>query len=191
MKKTKPPQLSSLLQRLKSTAGASLVELLCATLILALVGTGLVNGVQVAQRQFVECLRCSESQELYTTVEQILTNELRYTTAVTLSNEEETRVAGLYSVTYAIKNHETALVALDEYGQEDDFGELAFGYEGEYNRILGKKAYPNGLKCGATIHYDAEKQLFTVYLTIRTDTKIYVDAVPFQVRALNDISLEF
>lgn len=188
MKKIKELLRSNMIKKLKSNQGMTMVELLCATMILLLVSAGMVSGIQLAQRQYFKSMRDSDAQVLFSTIESILTNELRYTTQVHYS-EETNLVETFYSVTYAVKNHETALVALDGEGNLAEFGELALGYDNEFNRILGTASYPRGLGASAKVYYNKDDKIFTVFLTISLNDSPYLENRSFQVRALNNIIL--
>ena len=165
-----------------------MAELLCATLILLMVSAGMASGVQLAQRQYLTSVRNSEAQLLYSTIETILTNELLYTTHVQYKDNEMKEVATFYSVTYAVKHHDTALVSLNKDGVEADYGELALGYNGEYNRILGSASYPNGLGAKARLEYDRDNKIFTAYLTISLNNRPYLEQT-FQVMSLNNVRI--
>lgn len=175
--------LNRALTRLKGRTGASLAEMLLATLMVLLVATGLTAGVRLAQQQYIRSMQYSEAQELSGTLETILTNELRYTTIVVLNGS---KVEQFYSVTYAIHSAPTALVSLDADGEECEYGELALGHDSEYNRILGSAAYPNHLKAKGRITY--ADGYFTVKLTIAANTEPLLTR-EFQVRALNALSI--
>lgn len=177
------------LNKIRSNKGLTMVELLCATLIMLLVSAGMVSGVQLAQRQYLKSVRNSEAQVLYSTIQAILTNELRYTTHVQYTDNGTNEVATFYSVTYAVKHHDTALVSLNKNSVETDYGELALGYDGEYNRILGSASYPNGLGARARLEYDRNNKIFTVYLTISFNNRPYLEEQSFQVMALNNVRI--
>ena len=165
----------------------SLAELLAAVLILGLVGTAMTGGVSAAARSFARSLRASEAEELYTDLQTILANELRYTTEITLKNGSE--VDTFFSNTYAIKNARTYLAALDDDGAETDYGQLALGAGGEYNRLLGRAAYPHKLGAAAKVFYDAAGNVFTVQLTISANGTPYLSDRSFQVRPVNEVTV--
>ncbi len=171
--------------------GMSLTETLCATVLVALVTLLLVTGVSLANKQYKNSLRLSQSQELYATLESLLINELRYTSEVKLSNNNE--VDTFFSVTYALKNAKTRLYSLDENGNvTDGYGQLAIGDEesSSYNRLLGNASYTNNLGAKASIYYDKNKSLFTVTLDIGVIGKDSVINKTFNVRAINNVNVE-
>ena len=182
--------MSKIRKRLKSRAGMTLVELLCAVLILMLVSESLTLGTRFAKEQYLESMRTSQSVELYNTVQTILSNELRYTTDVQMDGKN---VSKFYSVTYAIQSDLTKLMTLDEQGQETSgYGYLALGNTNsrtgklEYNRILSNAAYTNGLRVKVdAFTYNLITKYFTVTLSIQADENDYISNRSFQVKALN------
>lgn len=179
--------MSTMKTKLSSRKGMSLGEMLVAVLLVLLVSAGLVAGVALSQRRFVSSLRQSEAQELYSSLSSLISNELRYTTNVYYVNGSSDEVVSFYSVTYAIKEDLTKLVALDSDGNEtEDYGELALGVSGNYHRLLGSASYSNDLGAKANVTYDEEKKLFTVTLDVGVKNGNSILSQTFQVRALND-----
>lgn len=179
------------MNKLKNNRGMSIGELLVATIIMLLVSVGLVTGVTLSSKQFVQSLRQSEAEELYSTLSTLITNELRYTNSLTLKNNNE--VDTLFSVTYALKSKKTSLVTLDENGDELSYGygQLAFGNDGEYNRLVGSASYTSyNLGANAKIAYDKDKNLFTVNLDIGIIDGDSIVSHSFDVRSINNITIE-
>lgn len=173
-----------------NSKGMSLTETLCAVALVALVSLLLTTGVSLAYKQYKSSIRLSESQELYVTLESLLTNELRYTNSVTLKNNNE--VDTFYSVTYALRNADTRLYVLDENGNVTlGYGQLAIGDEESesYNRLLGNASYTNNLGAKAKIYYDSTKSLFTVELDVGIIDENSLISKSFNVRAMNNINV--
>ena len=168
--------------KLKSKKGMTLVELLCALIILLLVSSGMVEGIRFAQVQYEQSIEVSESETLYATLQTILSNELQYTTSTTLDSRNNVR--SFFSKTYAIQSHETNLVCLDSNGVEVRYGQLALGSNGEYNRLLSKSAYSKLEVSIDSFTYDESTNYFTVELSIRSHTKSIIEHREFQVNAL-------
>lgn len=180
------------MNKLKNNKGFTLTELLAATLIMLLVSLGLATGVALSNKQFVVSIRESEAEELYSTLETILTNELRFTNDVVLKNNNE--VKSFYSVTYNVKKGETSLLVLDNEDKAvigDKYGQLALGNSSSNcNRLIGSGNYSYDMGAKANIIYDINKKIFTVTLSIGRN----VDTAPivshtFNVRPLNDITV--
>lgn len=173
-----------------NSKGMSLTETLCAVALVALVSLLLATGVSLANKQYKSSIRLSEAQDLYVTLESLLTNELRYTNSVTLKNNKE--VDTFFSVTYALKNADTGLCVLDKDGNiTSGFGQLAIGDEESesYNRLLGTASYANDLGAKAIIYYDSTKSLFTVELDVGIINGDSIINKTFNVRALNNINV--
>ena len=167
--------------------GFTLVEMLCVVLLISLLSMGMVTGVSLAQRQFVKSMQRSQAPQLYTTLESLLTNELRYTTDITVDSNGT--VETMYSTTYAIKESLTKIVSLDEDDQETSgYGEIAFGNGGTYNKVLGSSAYPHGLGAIVSITYNGT--YFTVDLDVGSDTTGSIVQDTFDVKPLNTMTVE-
>lgn len=181
---------SKMSEKVNSNKGMTLTEVLCAVLLVALVSLSLATGVTLAQKTFKKSMRLSEAQELYATLESLISNELRYTGEVSLKNGNE--VDTFFSVTYALQNSSTRLYALDDNGNvTKGYGQLAIGDEdtGEYNRLLAKASYTNDLGAKVSITYDKDTSMFTVNLDVGTTSGSIVNK-SFNVRAINEIVLE-
>ncbi len=188
--------------------GFTLTEMLCTVLLLGLVSAGLVNGVVVGTRQYKRSMRISAAQQLYTSLESLLTNELKYSKNVDIdtskvSTDGDYAVNSFFSVTYAIEDDPTNLYVLksdsdeNKIASKNEYGQLAIGTGTKFNRMLGKMSYTDGLGAKATIKYhpttdDKKSGYFVVNLAIgaNDDTEAYIDNT-FTVRALsiNTISL--
>lgn len=151
--------------KLRQTLGVSIGEVLAAVLIITLVSQGLAAGVAVAYRQFRSSMKYSDAQILYSTLETVISNELRFSDP--FADPE-------------------LLVALDPDDQITEYGELAFWKEGTYVRILDHAGYPDGLQAKAELQYDENRKHFTVFLSIRKDDDILIDGNGFPVLLLND-----
>lgn len=169
-------------KKIKSEKGTSLGEMLIVVLILLLITSTLVTGMTLAERHFVNSVRRSEAYDLYGNLQEVLSNELKFTTECTLAGNH---VESFFSVTYAVKHQETSLVALDADGAETSgYGMLALGNGGEYNRLLSEGMYPHNLGAKADITYDAENKYFTVSLDVGYKGES-IESNVFDVKALN------
>ena len=61
---------------------------------------GMATGVSLAQKEFKKSMQRAQAPQLFTTLESILTNELRYTTGFKAQGKN---VESFFSVTYALK----------------------------------------------------------------------------------------
>lgn len=178
------------MNKLKNQKGMSLGELLVAILIMLLVSMGLVTGTALSQKQFFQSTQESEAQQLYSNLYTLIGNELRFASeALDESGNPVTNgeVDTFFSVTYALKSDKTKLVSLDEDGKEtDDYGQLALGNNGTYNRLLGTASYTTyDLGAKASINYNKGTNMFTVSLEIANSSGESLVDNSFSVRALN------
>lgn len=177
------------MKKLTNSKGLTFVELLAATLIMLLVSMGLVTGIALSNKEFILSVKQSEAQELYSTLSSLITNELRYTTELTYKENNE--VETFYSVTFAIRDAATSLVSLNENDKETtDYGYLALGNSGDYNKLLGDASYPNSLGAKCKVYYNQTGNYFTVELDIGTIKGDSIYSNSFVVRSVNEISVK-
>lgn len=165
--------------------------MLCTVLLVALASVALVSGVSVANRQFQTSIRLSQAQQLSTTLETLLANELKYTNKIVVENGQ---VKKFYSVTYAVSSDLTELVLLN--GDQNEvlqnqtkYGEIALGDGTQYNRLLSHANYSKqlGVKI-KSLTYDADKKVFNVQIDVGTDSLGSLVEETFFVRALNEVT---
>lgn len=163
---------------LSSTSGFTLTEALATVVIVGLVTCILASGIALASRQYTQSMVASESQMLYSSLQQVLDTELRYTSKVYCTGDS---VDGFVSKHYISKDGaETNLLAtVDDDGNVQPVGtpgELVLSKslsadETAVNRLLGTGAYNYGLKASIpSITYDQSSKYFTVNLVISRGT---------------------
>lgn len=162
-----------ILNKRKKNKGFTLTEMLCVVILLGLVSVGMVTGIDTGSRQFKKSVRVSEATTLYTTLQTLLSNELRFTNLDTLQIDASNHVETFYSITYAIRENQTGLFVLDSNQEKADipltnngYGQLAIGDGAIFNRLLGKSSYTHNLGAKASITYNSTGQYFTVDLDI-------------------------
>lgn len=195
--------------RLQTQGGFSLGELLVTVLIVGLVTCLLATGATLATTQFMRSMAHSESFMLYSTLEQVLDNELSYTQTIygSESSENTYAVDGFQSRHYIAVDGESGkvstcyLMTVDSGGaahpmsQAGSYGQLALCSENgkNINRLLGTAAYNYGLVARVgSLTFDSASRLFTVNLIIaRSSGEAFEELVneTFSVRALNIIYL--
>ncbi len=178
--------------QMNKRSGFTLTEMLCTVLLVALASSALVSGVSVANRQFQTSIRISQAQQLSTTLETLLANELKYTNEIVVENGQ---VKKFYSVTYAISTDLTELVILDgnqniviENNQK--YGELALGDDSQYHRILSHANYDKqlGVKI-QSLTFDETNKVFSIQMDIGTDALGSLTQETFKVRSLNEVKV--
>ena len=171
-----------------SQSGFTLTEMLCTVLLVVLISMGLARGVALASTQYVRSLRYSSSYQLFTNLQTLISNELKYTNRITLGDDNE--VNQFYSVTYALKNTDTRLYVLDSDGKETEgYGQIAIGNGSDFNYLLSSKAYSDSLGAKCKITYSKVDKLFTVTLSVgvNDDDIPYIEQT-FSVRPMGDIN---
>lgn len=137
----------------KRKQGFTLIEMLCAILVLLLVSALMVTGVQLGYRSFRKSVSFSEAQLLCSTLENSISDELRY--AGTLKKDADGKVTGFFSQNYG----EAAFAGFSS----DAKGQILLGGK----KLLPVKAYPYGLRASVSIDgYDESARIFHVTLTI-------------------------
>ncbi|MGN0169639.1 MAG: prepilin-type N-terminal cleavage/methylation domain-containing protein [Lachnospiraceae bacterium] len=176
-------------KKIRSNSGMSLLEMLCAVMILLLVSGGMTTAVSLAARQYQISMRGSEAQVLCSTLKTVIANELAYTTDIrvdTLNESGEGNVKMFQSQNYVIKGNLSTLMT-DESGI-NGYGQILLGNSadtGESMNILGKASYSNGLLAKiSSVTYSNRTCCFTLHISIGYDGTEYYGE-DFQVLNVN------
>lgn len=182
------------MNKLRNSKGMTLSELLVATIIMLLVSLALTTGVALSNKEFVSSIRQSEAEELYSTINNLISNELRYTSSINATNNV---VTSFQSMTFTPRNSsKSAIILLDDDGDAltyDDYGQIAIGDENNHNRILGSASYTKNLGAKVNITY-TNRANHSDYFTVRLQIGVVgsnssiIDRT-FTVRALNEVSV--
>ncbi len=162
--------------RQKRIAGMTLVELLCALAVVLLVSAGMVLGVSLAVRSYERSVAGSEAQVLCSTLETIVSDELRY--AGTLKYDEGGKVVGFFS-----QNHPDADNQQSEFTTDGE-GRVLLGGQ----KLLPNNAYPHGLRASVELKdYDEDegKRIFTAVITVKDRGGDTLAQTELQVKQLN------
>lgn len=173
------------MNKLNNNKGTTLVEMLCAVIILLLVSSGLAAGVSLANKYYIKTVRYSEAAELSSTISNLLTNELKYTNRVCL-NDDGT-VSTIYSTTYGLEDEFPSIVIVDDDGNvlTNEYGQVAFKSSTKLNRMLSVANYNNDLGAKLSITYNKDGNYFTVVLDVGTNDLGTLVTNNFDVRCLN------
>lgn len=163
--------MKRLRQKLKSSRGLTLVEMVAAAGVLALLGLMLHTGLIMAQDSYNTMTGEAESQLLLSTLSDLLSNELRYARDVVTG--EGGNLQRYTSVNYG----RNTTLSLDENGQLE---------ANKQRQMLSGGAYGNGAYRLETwsIVYDEAACLFTVQLKVVGNNAIS-NETKFTVRCLN------
>lgn len=162
--------MKRLRQKLKSGRGLTLVEMIAATGVLALLGLMLHTGLFMAQDSYSKMMGEAESQLLLSTLSDLLSNELRYARDVTTG--EGGKLQRYTSVNFG----RNTTLSLNADGQ----------LEANSRQMLSGGAYGNGSYRieDWSILYDKAARLFTVHLKVTGPNSISNETA-FSVRCLN------
>ena len=155
----------------RKNAGFTLVEMLCAVIVLLLVSALMAVGVQLATKAYSREITHSEAQVLLSTLRTTVSDELRYAGTTEVSGSTIT----FFSQTYG----DDASFSVDENGQV-----LL-----KNNKLLSKNAYPYGIKAQVNLTaYDSTSRIFTVEITVNDSDGSPLGSSAFQVKKLNESS---
>ena len=148
----------------KRIAGMTLVELLCALAVVLLVSAGMVLGVSLAVRSYERSVAGSEAQVLCSTLETIVSDELRG------------KVVGFFS-----QNHPDADNQQSEFTTDGE-GRVLLGGQ----KLLPNNAYPHGLRASVELKgYDKKTRIFTAVITVTDRGGDTLAQTELQVKQLN------
>ena len=161
----------------KRIAGMTLVELLCALAVVLLVSAGMVLGVSLAVRSYERSVAGSEAQVLCSTLETIVSDELRYAGTVSVAEDGSVRY---FSRSYG---QNASLYADGQSGQltvetPDNLAEPT-------HKLLPSRTYPYGLRAALTIGYSEPEGIFHVSLQVMNRQGETLSETEFDVERLN------
>lgn len=162
--------MKRLRQKLKSSRGLTLVEMVMAAAILILLALMLHTGLIMAQDSYNKMTSESESQLLLSTLTDLLSNELRY------ARDVATGAGGVLSDYTSVNYGRHTTLALNENGQ----------LEAKDRLMLSSGAYGNGAYWldSYEIKYDDSTGLFSVTLDLDGRYSVAKE-LTFSVRCLN------
>jgi len=172
-------------QKLYSSRGMTLVELLSALIILSLVTGGMAAAVSLGSQQYQKSMRDAEAMVLYSTLMTVLSNELTYSTDIHV--DAQGTVQRFMSQNYVIKGNLSTLMTDDSDG--NGYGKVLLGNSentDEYMSVLGKASYTRGLSAKVTeFKYNNADHYFSVTLSIGHQGQPYYTN-EFHVRSVNE-----
>lgn len=143
-------------EKLRNEQGVTLIEMLCAVVILILLGLMLNTGLQMAVRSYQDITAQSEVQLLLSTLSDALADDLRYARGVVADGNG--KLVSYNSDSYNI-NGKASLELDDETGQV-----MASG-----KRVLPNGAYGNGAYKVTVMDITYEKQTGESFFTINLE----------------------
>ena len=162
-------------QKRKSKAGFTLVEMLCALVVMVLVSCLMAVGVRVAVKAYQTEVMHSEAQVLCSTIRTKVNDELRYAGSIYLTTNGE------FSSFFSQNCGDKAYYSTNADGQV-----ILTSGTGDH-KILPAKSYPYGMKASVEItNYNTTTRIFTVYVQVtESDGTTVLSDSTFQVKQLN------
>ena len=161
----------------KSRGGFTLVEMLCAIVVLILVSMLMVTGVRLGVDSYAKSVSYSEAQVLCSTLKTTVSDELRYSGSVLLDADDKVTPKGFFSQTYTNQTNPNQFPGFSQ----DENGRVLLGG----NKLLPNKSYPYGLKASVTLEsYDKTTRVFHVKITVTRTTQTLAET-EFDVQQLN------
>lgn len=164
-------------EKLRNEQGVTLIEMLCAVVILILLGLMLNTGLQMAVRSYQDITAQSEVQLLLSTLSDALADDLRYARGV--EADANGKLISYNSDSYNVEGEGRASLEIGENGQV-----MASG-----KRVLPNGAYGNGAYKVTVMEIAYEKQTDESFFTIKLEvaqTKGNISAqTEFTVRCLS------
>ena len=155
----------------KSRGGFTLVEMLCAIVVL------MVTGVRLGVDSYAKSVSYSEAQVLCSTLKTTVSDELRYSGSVLLDAGDKVTPKGFFSQTYTNQTNPSQSPGFSQ----DENGRVLLGG----NKLLPNKSYPYSLKASVTLEsYDKTTRVFHVKITVTRTTQTLAKT-EFDVQQLN------
>ncbi len=154
---------------LRACAGFTLVEMLCAVIVVVLLSGLLATGVKLAVDSYSKEVSHSESKVLCSTLRTLASDELRYAGTVDASGQQ---------IVFFSQNYGEGV----GFSQNDD-GQVLLGG----NKILSEKAYSYGMKASISLRsYDESTRVFRVNVQVTDTSDNVLSTSDFEVQRLNE-----
>lgn len=152
-------------QKLRSIRGTTLMEVLVATALLALLATGISAGVSSAAPIMKKSLELSANELLLDTLSNAVQGELRYASQITVTDPAPTPIAFEYfSMRYGQRS---TLKAVELEPTAIGNQRLVVQSEGGTYYLIGDKAYGDAKLKECTLTLDAATLTFQVELKVQ------------------------
>ncbi len=169
------------LNKLKNNKGLTLTELLCAIIVMLLVTAVMVVGIRLGTQAYVKSVSMSEAQQLCSTLTTLVSDELRYSGSIELTDSGDSQTVKFFSKSFGKKEGD-----LRSFGQNED-GQVVLGD----TKILSSTSYPHNLKAKVDLKYKVpdttfDNGVFTATIIVyRTSEEAVLATTTFQVEPLN------
>lgn len=154
-------------EKLRNERGVTLIEMLCAVVILILLGLMLNTGLEMAVHSYQDITAQSEVQLLLSTLSDALADDLRYARDVTTKADGST-LESYSSDSYNVEGR--ASLGISENGQMMASGTVdANGFMTGGKRVLPSGAYGNGTYIVKEMNITYKKQSDGSFFTIELE----------------------
>lgn len=174
-----------MLKRKRNKKGFTLVETLCAMIMMVLVTSIIVGGLQFTTNNFSKMMSISEAQVLSKTLSTAVADELRY--AFDIKPNQYSTYKGSSVVTYKSTNYGSEDDTFDPYIDVDQEGHLIIIENDKIensNKLVSDKVYTYGNTANIHIEYSEEKSIFSVKLEIFNSDKEIIKTTDFDVEPI-------
>lgn len=155
----------------RSNSGFTLVEILCAVIVVVLLTAMIITGISFGARNYSKNLSISEARTLYCTLATVVSDELRFATAV--ETDSGGTVTYLFSQIYGE-------IDTDVF-HSDGNGHIYL----EDHKLLSNSSYTHSSKAVVDVLYDSVSTIFTVDIAINDSKGSEIYSHDFQVKQLN------
>lgn len=162
------------MKKLREKRGMTLIEMLCAVLLLLIMSGMLTLGVSFAVRTYRDSMQSSQAQELCSTITAAISDKLRYCGSVS-KNGDSIFIQDVGSVS----SGEGEIFSLNESG------EITLDAAGT-KKLLGSRSYPRGLRVEELrMTYDSDSGIFSVSFRITDGGDRELAGSDFDVKRIN------
>lgn len=165
--------------------GFTLVETLCAIVMMILVTAIIVGGLQFTTNNFSKLMSVSEAQVMSKTLSTAIADELRY--ASDIKSDQYSNYKGDKVVTYKNTNYGSDNDTFDPFIDVDKEGHIVVIENDKIEnstKIVSDKVYTYGNTANVEISYSEEKCIFSVKLEIKNSNGDVLKTTNFDVEPI-------
>lgn len=163
--------------RSKRCAGFTLVEMLCAVVVLILVSMLMAVGIRLGVESYVTSVSSSEAQVLCSTLRTAVSDELRYSGSVQLDGSGVP--TGFFSQSFSNQSDSDNMYV--SFSQNEN-GRVTLGGK----KFLPNKSYPYNLKASVELTgYAEDTHIFKVHIRVTRKNQVLSETT-FEVQQLNE-----
>lgn len=170
--------------KLRDKKGFTLIETLCAIILMLLVTSMIVNGLQFTTNNFEKTMSITEAQTLSETLKIAISDELRYATEI----KREQNSQGENVVTYRNTNYGDVFDSFGAYISCDEEGHVGVIFDNDpdynFNKLISDYTYTYGNKAEVKIDISNDYRIFNIDLTIKNSKDEVLKNISFEVEPI-------